>query len=135
MTDPHAKPLKPGDWVRGFALLILCQLIGEALVGVLRIAVPSMAFPGPVAGMIVLLVMLSAYRRQARAVTSVANGLLGILSLLFVPSAVGIMQHGELIRGWGLPLLLAVVASTVLTLLATVGAFIATERWLARGAS
>jgi holin-like protein len=61
-----------------------------------------------------------------------ADGLLGILSLLFVPSAVGIMQHGELIRAWGGPLLLAVVASTALTLVVTVGAFILTERWMSR---
>jgi holin-like protein len=42
------------------------------------------------------------------------------------------MQHGELIRAWGGPLLLAVVASTALTLVVTVGAFILTERWMSR---
>lgn len=135
MTDTPEKPLQPSDWVAGFALLVLCQLLGEALVGVLRLFVPTMAFPGPVAGMILLLVVLSLLKQHARAVTAVANGLLGVLSLLFVPSAVGIMQHGELIRGWGLPLLLAVLGSTILTLVVTVGAFIATERLMARRAA
>lgn len=132
MTDPEAAPLRPNDWVRGFALLVLCQLAGEATVSLLRLAVPAFAFPGPVAGMLYLLAFLAWRRSGIRAVTAVATGLLGALSLLFVPSAVGIMQHGAAIRGWGLPLILAILGSTFLTLLVTVAAFLATERWLAR---
>lgn len=132
MTDVIAKPLRPADWVAGFALLVLCQLAGETLVHVLRLAVPAFAFPGPVVGMMLLVWLLTLIGDRARAVIASADGLLGILSLLFVPSAVGIMQHGDLIRAWGGPLLLAVLASTALTLVVTVGAFILTERWLSR---
>jgi holin-like protein len=127
-----AKPLRPADWVAGFALLILCQLAGETLVQILRLIVPAFAFPGPVIGMLLLVGLLALMGDRARPVIASADGLLGILSLLFVPSAVGIMQHGELIRAWGGPLLLAVVASTALTLVVTVGAFILTERWMSR---
>jgi len=132
MTDVVAKPLRPADWVAGFALLILCQLAGETLVQILRLLVPAFAFPGPVIGMLLLVGLLALMGDRARPVIASADGLLGILSLLFVPSAVGIMQHGELIRAWGGPLLLAVVASTALTLVVTVGAFILTERWMSR---
>jgi holin-like protein len=132
MTDVIAKPLRPADWVAGFALLILCQLAGETLVQILRLIVPAFAFPGPVIGMLLLVGLLALMGDRARPVIASADGLLGILSLLFVPSAVGIMQHGELIRAWGGPLLLAVVASTALTLVVTVGAFILTERWMSR---
>lgn len=132
MTDVIAKPLRPADWVAGFALLVLCQLAGETLVQVLRLVVPAFAFPGPVVGMMLLVWLLALIGDRARAVIASADGLLGILSLLFVPSAVGIMQHGELIRAWGGPLLLAVLASTALTLVVTVGAFILTERMLSR---
>ncbi|HWV21966.1 MAG TPA: CidA/LrgA family protein [Devosia sp.] len=132
MTDMVAKPLRPADWVAGFALLILCQLAGETLVQILRLLVPAFAFPGPVVGMLLLVGLLALMGDRARPVIASADGLLGILSLLFVPSAVGIMQHGELIRAWGGPLLLAVVASTALTLVVTVGAFILTERWVSR---
>jgi len=132
MTDVIAKPLRPADWVAGFALLVLCQLAGETLVQVLRLVVPTFAFPGPVVGMMLLVWLLALIGDRARAVIASADGLLGILSLLFVPSAVGIMQHGELIRAWGGPLLLAVLASTALTLVVTVGAFILTERMLSR---
>ncbi|MFD2646257.1 CidA/LrgA family protein [Devosia albogilva] len=133
MADLTAKPLKPADGVAGFALLVLCQLAGEALVQLLRLVTPSMIFPGPVAGMLLLLWLLTMIGERARPVIATADGLLGILSLLFVPSAVGIMQYGGLIRDWGGPLLLAVLGSTILTLLVTVGAFIATEKWLTRG--
>lgn len=132
MTDVVAEPLRPADWVAGFALLILCQLAGETLVQILRLLVPAFAFPGPVIGMLLLVGLLALMGDRARPVIASADGLLGILSLLFVPSAVGIMQHGELIRAWGGPLLLAVVASTALTLVVTVGAFILTERWMSR---
>lgn len=132
MTDVVAKPLRPADWVVGFALLILCQLAGETLVQILRLLVPAFAFPGPVIGMLLLVGLLALMGDRARPVIASADGLLGILSLLFVPSAVGIMQNGELIRAWGGPLLLAVVASTALTLVVTVGAFILTERWMSR---
>lgn len=132
MTDVVAKPLRPADWVAGFALLVLCQLAGETLVQILRLVVPAFAFPGPVVGMLLLVWLLTRMGDRARSVIASADGLLGILSLLFVPSAVGIMQHGELIRAWGGPLLLAVLASTTLTLLVTVGAFILTERLMSR---
>ena len=132
MTDVIAKPPRPADWVAGFALLVLCQLAGETLVQVLQLVVPTFAFPGPVVGMMLLVWLLALIVDRARAVIASADGLLGILSLLFVPSAVGIMQHGELIRAWGGPLLLAVLASTALTLVVTVGAFILTERMLSR---
>ena len=132
MTDIAPPQLKPNDVVAGFVVLILCQLAGEALVGLLRLAAPGMALPGPVLGMVLMLILLMLRRKQAGAIMSVSDGLLGILSLLFVPSAVGIMQHAELIRTWGVQLLVAVIASTLLTLLVTVGAFLATEKLMAR---
>jgi len=132
MTDIAPPQLKPNDVVAGFVVLILCQLAGEALVGLLRLAALGMALPGPVLGMVLMLILLMLRRKQAGAIMSVSDGLLGILSLLFVPSAVGIMQHAELIRTWGVQLLVAVIASTLLTLLVTVGAFLATEKLMAR---
>ncbi|WIJ26998.1 CidA/LrgA family protein [Devosia sp. RR2S18] len=132
MCEGERPFLQPRDWVAGLSLLILCQLAGEVLVLAARLMLPSLLFPGPILGLLLLLVVLKVLGERAQAVVGVGNALLGILTLLFVPSAVGIMQQGELIRDWGLPLLLAVVVSTVMTLLVTVGAFIGTERLLAR---
>ena len=132
MDKEPLRPLRPVDWVAGFALLVLCQLAGETLVQMVRLIVPSFAFPGPVVGMVLLVVLLSVMGARARSVIATGDGLLGILSLLFVPSAVGIIQHAGLIQAWGAMLLLAVLASTVLTLLVTVGVFILTEKLMAR---
>ncbi len=53
-------------------------------------------------------------------------------ALLFVPAAVGIVQQGEVIATFGLPLIAALLASTVLTLVVTVYAFLAVARWSER---
>ncbi|KKB80917.1 hypothetical protein VW35_01655 [Devosia soli] len=132
MTEIPAKPLRPAEWLGGFTVLILCQLAGETLVQLLRLVLPGCVFPGPVAGMLLLLLILTRIGNRARPIIASADGLLGLLSLLFVPSAVGIMQYGDVILAWGGPLLLAVLGSTVLTLLVTVGVFLATDAWLAR---
>lgn len=123
---------KPADMVSGFAVLLFCQLSGEAIVALIRLFAPGFAFPGPVIGMAILLIFLSFRKDEARAVLTVGTNLLGILSLLFVPSAVGIMQHGTLIQSWGLQLLVSVIISTILTLVVTVYAFLWTEHFMAR---
>ncbi|KQN74832.1 CidA/LrgA family protein [Devosia sp. Leaf64] len=132
MIDNPAKPLRPADWLAGFTVLILCQLAGETLVQLLRLVLPGFVFPGPVAGMLLLLALLTRLGDRARPIIAAADGLLGILSLLFVPSAIGIIQYGDMILAWGGPLLLAVLGSTVLTLVVTVGVFLATEAWIRR---
>lgn len=124
-----AKPATtPATLLAGFAVLIACQLAGETLVSVGRLLVPTFVFPGPVAGMLLLLAFLG-WRRQLHAgLDATATGLIGILSLLFVPSAVGIVQYGGLILEWGPPLLLALFVSTLLTLLVTVGTYLGLAR-------
>lgn len=125
--------ITPATLLAGFAVLIACQLAGETLVSVGRLLAPSFVFPGPVAGMLLLLAYLGWRRRLHAGLDAMATGLIGILSLLFVPSAVGIVQYGGLILEWGPPLLLALVVSTLLTLLVTVGTYLALAR-LSKGA-
>ncbi len=63
----------------------------------------------------------------------VSAGLLGSLALLFVPAGVGVTQHLGLLGEHGLALGIALVGSTVGTLLVTVGVFLAVKRWTTRG--
>ena len=109
--------------IRGFAILLLCQLAGEALVRAL-----ALPLPGPVLGLVFLVAGLAWWRRTPEQlavsdVGRVSDGLLGALSLLFVPAGVGVVQNLPLLAAWGLPLLAALVISTVATLLCTVGVF------------
>ena len=69
---------------------------------------------------------------QASGLGRVSEGLLASLALMFVPAGVGVIQYLGLISAHGLALALAIVGSTVATLLTTVGTFLLVKRW--RGA-
>lgn len=97
------------DLITGFIVLLGCQLAGEALVQLTGLPVP-----GPVAGMVLLLTVLLGRRRPLPGVEPVARGLLGNLSLLFVPAGVGVSVHLPRLAADGLALGLAIVASTVI---------------------
>lgn len=127
-TLPPVRALTPTALLSGFAILLGFQLIGEILVVATRLIIPSFAFPGPVAGMLLFLAYLIARKGLDNRVDAVGSGLIGVLSLLFVPSAVGVIQYGGLLLDWGGPLLLAVLVSTLATLLVTVGTFL----WIAK---
>jgi holin-like protein len=92
--------------LRGLALLLLFQAAGEGLTLALRLP-----FPGPVVGLVLLLVGLrwSWIREPARAA---ANVLLAHLSLLFVPVGVGVITHLDLVSRYGPQLFVVVVLST-----------------------
>lgn len=108
--------------------LLACQLAGEVLVLVLRQFMPSLAFPGPVVGMALLFAVLVWRGGPGGALDATAGGILRNLSLLFVPAAVGIVQYGPVLAEFGLALAAALVVSTVLTLVVTVGAFLFVAR-------
>jgi len=92
--------------LRGLALLLLLQAAGEALAHALRLP-----FPGPVIGMVLLLLALRvAVLRDA--VQAAAEVLLANLSLLFVPVGVGVVTHLDLVSTYGLRLLAVIVLST-----------------------
>jgi holin-like protein len=109
-------------------LLFLCQLAGETLV---RAA--GVAFPGPVLGMGLLVVLLAGAGRIGADLEAVADGILKNLSLLFVPAAVGVTQQIDLIATHWLALGAALIGSTLLTLTVTVLVFRGVARALGRG--
>jgi holin-like protein len=92
-------------------VLLVYQLIGEVLVQLLRLPVP-----GPVVGMLLLFVTLVLRGTAPEWLRTTANGLLGHLSLLFVPAGVGVMLHFERLGAEWLPITVALVASTVITI-------------------
>ena len=121
--------------IRGFFLLLACQLVGEVLSR--ELALPA---PGPVIGLGLLTVALAIWtRRRPMSDEEIANsdvgraatGLLGALSLLFVPAGVGVVQYVGLLREDGVALAASLAVSTIATLLATVGVFLLVKRRLA----
>jgi len=96
------------------AWLLLLQSIGELLSRGL-----SLPFPGPVIGMLLLLVALR-WPVVREPVAACADFLLAHLSLLFVPVGVGVMTHLSLVSQYGGRMLLVIVLSTLIGLAVTV---------------
>ena len=99
--------------LRGLAWLLLLQSIGELLSRGL-----SLPFPGPVIGMVLLLVALR-WPVVREPVSVCADFLLSHLSLLFVPVGVGVMTHLSLVNQYGGRMLLVIVLSTLIGLAVT----------------
>ena len=123
--------------IASLSLILLCQLAGEAFVRGL-----SLPMPGPVIGLMILLVLLLIRDRfaliargplQGDGVESASRGLLANLSLLFVPAGVGVIQKLDLIVDHGIAFLGVLVVSVLITLLVTVATFLVASRLLTRG--
>lgn len=102
--------------IRAMTTLLIFQLMGE--VTVITLAIP---LPGPVLGMLLLLLALLIRGDVPRPLEETAHGMLGHLSLLFVPAGVGVMVHFSRIRSEWLPILAALVLSTIITMAVTAG--------------
>jgi holin-like protein len=123
--------------IASLSLILLCQLAGEIFVRGL-----TLPMPGPVIGLMLLLVLLLARDRfpvlargplQGDGVENASRGLLANLSLLFVPAGVGVVQKLDLVAEHGIAFLGVLAISVMVTLVATVATFVAASRLMARG--
>ncbi|MEH6343926.1 MAG: CidA/LrgA family protein [Bermanella sp.] len=99
-------------FINGLTILLLYQLMGEVTVRWLDIPVP-----GPVLAMIMLFVSLVIKGSTPSSLQSSANTILSHLSLLFIPAGVGIMAHFDRLQNEWLPISVAIILSTVITLI------------------
>jgi putative effector of murein hydrolase LrgA (UPF0299 family) len=79
----------------------------------------ALPFPGPVVGMLLLLLTLQ-WPPVRLPVAACAQFLLSHLSLLFVPVGVGVMTHLDLLGQYGLRMMAVLVLSTWIGLAVTV---------------
>ena len=123
--------------IASLSLILLCQLIGEVIVRGL-----GLPMPGPVLGLLFLLLLLLARDRFALLATGPLSGggvenasrvLLANLSLLFVPAGVGVVQKLDLLAEHGIAISVVLAVSVVVTLLATVATFVLASRLMTRG--
>ena len=101
------------DALRGVAWLLACQSLGEAIA-----RGTGIPWPGPVIGLLILLILLN-FRPVRAPVAAAADVLLAHLSLLFVPVGVGVMTHLGLMSAYGLRLALVLALSTWIGLVVT----------------
>ncbi|SIS88556.1 CidA/LrgA family protein [Paracoccus saliphilus] len=106
------------------AIILSFQLAGEVISRAL-----ALPLPGPVVGLILLLLTCILRPSVAALIRSTALGLLQHLSLFFVPAGVGIVAHWELLREHGAGLALALMGSTALAIAVGAWVFAAVARW------
>jgi holin-like protein len=95
----------------GLLLLLLFQFLGEMLVHFTGLPVP-----GPVAGMVLLLLALLVRAQALERIAPAANALISNLVLLFFPIGIGIVLEWERYEAHGLALLVSVVGGTVIAM-------------------
>ncbi|MBK7473306.1 MAG: CidA/LrgA family protein [Betaproteobacteria bacterium] len=110
----------------GITTLLLFQCAGEVLVRALKLP-----FPGPVLGMLLLLVaLLVRGRTLPPALHEAGHGILRHLSLLFLPAGVGVMLYYRSLTDAPASMFVVLVVSTIATIAATA----LTIQWLSRRA-
>jgi holin-like protein len=100
--------------VLDLAVLLMFQFAGELIR-----AVSGLPVPGPVIGMVLLLIALVMKLPLPESIHATSRKLLAYLGLLFVPAGAGIMTRLPLIGAHWLPIVIAVVGSTIITMVIT----------------
>lgn len=100
--------------INALLILLSCQLVGEIVIRTWALPVP-----GPVVGMLLLFLALLARDSLAERIEPTTQYILQNLTLLYVPAAVGVVVHLELIRQEGLPIIITLIGSALITVAAT----------------
>ncbi|HDY97564.1 MAG TPA: CidA/LrgA family protein [Pseudomonas sabulinigri] len=97
--------------LRGMTWLIFFQLLGTGL-NVLLLPI----LPGPIIGMVLMVIYLCLRGEVSESISLAAGGLLKYLPLILVPPAVGIMAYGAEIAADATAILLTLAISLALSL-------------------
>lgn len=106
----------------------LLTLLGAQLAGETLTRATGLPLPGPVLGMLILIAGFAVFPKLVVIVRPLAQGILGNLSLLFVPAGTGVVGHLGTLAGYGPALAVALVVSTVLAIGAGALAFTAVAK-------
>ena len=86
--------------ITGLIVLLVCQLAGEVVVRTL-----GLSLPGPILGMVFLLVVLQVRRPHARSgLVRAPSTMLSYLPILYVPAGVGVVANLSRLRSDAMPI-------------------------------
>jgi holin-like protein len=97
-------------FISGAFLLILLSIGGEMMAASLHLPVP-----GPIIGMVSLILALFAKPQLAELIAPAADFIIRWLGALIVPAAAGVVMYGPLFRQHGLALAIILVVTTLAT--------------------
>lgn len=100
--------------ISGLVQLFVFQALGEL---VSKFALPFI--PGPVLGLVLLLLYFSLRQKVPTAIDEVGSGVLQHLGLLFIPASVGVVLYLPLLKANAWALSVALVVSVVATVAVT----------------
>ena len=102
--------------IQGLVQLFIFQALGEL---VSKFALPFI--PGPVLGLVLLLLFLSVRGAVPASIDLVGSGILQHLGLLFIPASVGVVLYLPLLQANAWAISAALVVSVVTTVAVTAG--------------
>ena len=90
-------------------LIFVCQLLGELFVGAL-----GLPLPGPIAGMVFLLLFLIVRKSVPDQLAEITDGMQRHMQLLYIPAATGVMVYLGLLASQMLAFSLSIAVSTII---------------------
>ena len=88
-------------------------------VGEIAVRSGLLPLPAPVTGLILLYVELTVRKKLPDDLGALADRVLQFLGMLFVPAGVGVIAYLDLLKAEAVPILLAVIGGTAITLFVT----------------
>lgn len=110
----------------------LILIFGACLVGEALSALLPIPFPSSVLAMLLLFILLLCGVLKEKQIQKVGDFFLQNMSIFFLPSAIGIVQHWGLIQDVLLQFLLICFFTLLLTFAATAYTVIGVQKWLER---
>ena len=91
-------------------------LLAFQLAGMILVTAFGLAIPEPVVGLVLMFAWIRLGWPLPESLDALCTGLLSHLSLLFVPAAVGLLTYSDLLTQHWLPVFLALLVSTPLSI-------------------
>ena len=101
-------------YIRQFGIILAITLIAEALSHFLPFTIPAGIY-----GLVLLLLLLQFKVLRLDQIEDVGNFLLEIMTIIFLPAAVGLVNYGDFIKAYWLQLITVILVSSLLIMIVT----------------
>lgn len=98
-------------YVRQFLIIIFISFVGELIHYYIDLPIP-----GSIYGMLILFVLLQFKVIKVEHVKDIADFLIEVMPLMFIPAGVGLLEKWGLIKGVWLPLTITIIGSTLIVM-------------------